>query len=208
MLVLKSRSVSISLSVFVSVCLCICLSTFLPALLSVCMSVCVSVSLSICLCICLSVHPLACLSVCAGWQAPVWLHLRDRCSGVPGHVHSAQPHEYDRCRCELHRQRPWLLPPSHGPPVLTCSTHLSQVSTHLSQVSTHLSQVSTRLSQVSTHLSLLLPLNGQHHYVDDSVVRRLSRAGNWWVRDRDHHSLSPQQVTHLPPVWDLLLPLA
>ena len=24
---------------------------------------------------------------------------------------------------------------------------------------------------------LLLPLNGQHHYVDDSVVRRLSRAG-------------------------------
>ena len=35
---------------------------------------------------------------------------------------------------------------------------------------------------------LLLPLNGQHHYVDDSVVRRLSRAGNWWVRDRDHHS--------------------
>ena len=65
---------------------------------------------------------------------------------------------------------------------------------------------------LSLFLSLLLlllpPLNGQHHYVDDSVVRRLSRAGNWWVRDRDHHSLSPQQVTHLPPVWDLLLPLA
>ena len=26
--------------------------------------------------------------------------------------------------------------------------------------------------------------------------------------DRDHHYVSPQQVTHLPPVWDLLLPLA
>ena len=38
--------------------------------------------------------------------------------------------------------------------------------------------------------SSLLPLNGQHHYVDGSVVRRLSRAGNWWVRDRDHHSES------------------
>ena len=40
-----------------------------------------------------------------------------------------------------------------------------------------------------------------------SPARRLSRTGNWWIRDRDHHSLSPRQVTHLPPVWDLLLPL-
>ena len=39
-----------------------------------------------------------------------------------------------------------------------------------------------------------------------SLARRPSRAGNWWVRDRDHHSLSPRQVTHLPPVWDFLFP--
>ena len=47
---------------------------------------------------------------------------------------------------------------------------------------------------------LLLPLNDQHHYVDDSVVRRLSRAGNWWVRDRDHHSESTTGYTFTPCV--------
>ena len=47
---------------------------------------------------------------------------------------------------------------------------------------------------------VLLPLNGQHHYVDGSVVRRLSRAGNWWVRDRDHHSESTTGYTFTPCV--------
>ena len=53
---------------------------------------------------------------------------------------------------------------------------------------------------------LLLPLNGQHHYVDDSVVRRLSRAGNWWVRDRDHHSESTTGYTFTPCVGSFTSP--
>ena len=54
------------------------------------------------------------------------------------------------------------------------------------------------LSDMLKLLLRLLPLNGQHHYVDDSVVRRLSRAGNWWVRDRDHHSESTTGYTFTP----------
>ena len=54
--------------------------------------------------------------------------------------------------------------------------------------------------------SILLPLNDQHHYVDDSVVRRLSRAGNWWVRDRDHHSESTTGYTFTPCVGSFTSP--
>ena len=94
--------------------------------------------------------------------------------------------------------------------ITTCGNKTAPVNEcHFALINGSFKIIRTDILRVAkAYLLLLLPLNGQHHYVDDShsVVRRLSRAGNLWVRDRDHHS--PQQVTHLPPVWDLLLPLA
>ena len=54
------------------------------------------------------------MCVYAGWQGALWLHLWYRCGGLPGHVLSAQPNEYDRSLHNLCHQCPGLLPPTHG----------------------------------------------------------------------------------------------
>jgi len=55
--------------------------------------------------------------------------------------------------------------------------------------------------------SVLHTLPAQHR----SLARHWEGAlatGIQLFRGRSHHSVNPQQITHVPPIWDLLLILA
>ena len=56
--------------------------------------------------------------LCAEWEGTVWLHLRCQFRGLSLHVPCPQPHEHPGCLCQLCGERPRLLPPTNGPPLL------------------------------------------------------------------------------------------
>ncbi|CAI8050914.1 hypothetical protein GBAR_LOCUS27931 [Geodia barretti] len=59
------------------------------------------------------------------WQGSVWLHLWSSVHGRSLHVPCPQPDEQSGGVCQLRGERPRLLPPPHGPPLLHIHRHLS-----------------------------------------------------------------------------------
>ena len=64
------------------------------------------------------------------WQAAVWLHLRDRRSGLCGHVLPAEHDEPDRRVGGLRHQRPGLLSAANGHPLILSGPPIPEVSTN------------------------------------------------------------------------------
>ena len=63
----------------------------------------------------------------------------------------------------------------------------------------------TKKLEMGSGTKLPYAMNPEVHYLYLYTIfdqRRLD------IIDQVEHGRSPQQVTHLPPVWDLLLPLA
>ena len=75
--------------------------------------------------------------VAAGRKGPLWLHLRSWAAGLCQYVHSVEPDEYERCVSRVCDERPWLLPPPHGPTLSHLTGAVAAVSHTHARTRTH-----------------------------------------------------------------------